>query len=732
MNQTSKSLILAEKPSVAREIAKVLGLRGRGQGYLEDNRYVITWAVGHLVNIAEPGDQNPDWGKQWSLQQLPMIPERFTLTVLDQTRDQFAIVKSLMARDDITDIINATDAGREGELIFRRIYLTAGCTKPIKRLWANDMTEAGLKKALANLVPGEDKRNLGLAAFARAEADWLVGMNFSRLFTVKTGGLVTVGRVQSPVLKLLVDRRKAIENFKPQNYWTIEGMFGQEDEPFKGVWFAPPKRKDNKLWEEDHAKELAKQCTDKQGMVESVSSTRGRQRPPLPFDLTTLQREANTRFGLSAKRVLEIAQELYESKKILTYPRTDSRYLTTEVYNEILDHLRAIYPHFQEISTLAAERIKAATKKFACVNDKKVSDHHAIIPTKKPAVREQLSPDQWNIYEMVCRRTMAAFLPDCTFLTSQVWILVETEPFKATGKIFKDRGWFVAEPWRTAKDNPLPGVAKGDPIKVREVGPVKHTTKPPAHFTDASLLGAMETAGKLVDNEELQEALKERGLGTPATRAQIIETLISRNYVTKQGKKLMATDKGCHVVETVEASLPDLVSPELTGSWEQELKTMEHGNITYPQFMGRIKNMVRQGVENLRNRKFATTPATLPPGKTSLGKCPKCGGDVVENSKAYGCINWREANGGCRFTIWKNMFGGKINKTQVKELLTKEITSNALKLETRDGKKYEARLILQQGRVKVDMQTNNRSATAKVRQQVAAQADEPGDAKPSP
>ncbi|MFA7167026.1 MAG: DNA topoisomerase 3, partial [Desulfoplanes sp.] len=560
MTKSMKSLILAEKPSVAREIAKVLGVSDNaGRGAMEGPEYVVTWAVGHLVNIAEPGDQNPAWGKTWKMDQLPMIPGKFILTVLDQTKDQFAIVSALMNRDDVTEIINATDAGREGELIFRRIYLMAGCTKPIKRLWANDMTSAGLKKAMVSLVSGEEKRNLGLASFARAEADWLVGMNFSRLFTVKTGGLVTVGRVQSPVLKLIVDRWADIENFKPQDYWTIEGTFVHQDNDFKATWFAPPQRKDNKLWDEPAAQELATRCAGKEGLVESVTSTKGRQLPPLPFDLTTLQREANIRFGLSAKQTLQLAQELYETKKVLTYPRTDSKYLTREVYKEILDHLRAIYPHFPEITEKAATRIKTAKKSFACVNDKKVSDHHAIIPTSKRITKEQLNPDQWKIYEMVCRRTIAAFLQNCTFLTSIIWVLVDAEPFKATGKIFKDRGWLIAEPWRAAKDNPLPDMKKGEQAQVREILPAKHTTKPPAHFTDASLLGAMETAGKLVDDEKLQEALKERGLGTPATRAQIIETLLSRHYVTKEGKKLIATDTGRHVVKVVEASFPDLV-----------------------------------------------------------------------------------------------------------------------------------------------------------------------------
>jgi DNA topoisomerase-3 len=303
---------------------------------------------------------------------------------------------------------------------------------------------------------------------------------------------------------------------------------------------------------------------------------------------------------------------------------------------------------------------------------------------------------------MVCRRTVAAFLQDCTFLTSTIWVLIDTDPFKSTGKIFKDRGWFVAEPWRTAKDNPLPDMKKDAPVLAKEVIAAKHTTKPPSHFTDASLLGAMETAGKLVEDQELQDTLKEHGLGTPATRAQIIDTLISRNYVAKQGKNLIATDTGRHVVEVVEASFPDLVSPELTGSWEKRLKEMEQGKTSYPEFMGRIKKMVRQGVEDLRTKKFAQTPATLPPGRTSLGKCPKCGGDVVENPKAYGCVNWREANGGCKFTIWKTMFGGKITKTQVKQLLTKGVTAKKLKLATKDDKAYEARLGLHAGVVKIE------------------------------
>ncbi len=603
----SKQLILAEKPSVAREIARVLGIRGTGgrNGFIEGPGHVVTWAVGHLVNIAEPEVQNTAWAGRWSLGQLPMIPIRFTLGILPRTQDQFETIKHLMNRDDVTEIVNATDAGREGELIFRRIYLKAQCSKPILRLWANDMTEEGLKKSLAGLMAGEKKRNLGLAAFARAEADWLIGMNFSRLFTLKAGSLLTVGRVQTPVLKLLVDRKLEIEHFVPKDYWIVEGNFAKgENDPFKAVWFAPKEYQENKIWEEQEAADTVNRCRDRKGGVLSVTSKQGKQNPPLPFDLTTLQREANTRFGYSAKQTLGIAQDLYEKKKVLTYPRTDSRYLTRELFKEVLTHLRSVYPHFPDIAQRAATEIKDGKRKFTCVNDKKVSDHHAIIPTARKAVREQLTPDQWNVYEMVCRRFCAVFMIPATFKSSVVWVEVDSDRFKATGKIFKDRGWLSAEPWRAAKDNPLPLLKKGDPVRSLDLESVKRSTKPPAHFTDATLLGAMETAGKLVEDQELREAMKERGLGTPATRAQVIETLLSRNYVEKQGKKLIATPTGERAISMIDHMLPVVASPEMTGEWESKLKAIETGKMTYSAFMHEIRHMVAGNVQSLRQARF--------------------------------------------------------------------------------------------------------------------------------
>lgn len=616
-----KTLVIAEKPSVAREIAKALGIgasgssggRGGGRGgCIRGPEHIVTWAVGHLVNIAEPKDQNARWGGRWAVNQLPMIPGRFKLAVLDKTADQYKVVSALLTDPDVDEVLNATDAGREGELIFRRIYVLAGSDKPIRRLWASDMTTKGLQKALAATVDGEEKRNLGLAAFARAEADWLVGMNFSRLFTVRHGELVTVGRVQTPVLKLLADRRREIENFTPRDFWTVEARLkaeGPKDSPdgaveFDALWHQPPKFKETRVYEEGEATAVVEACAGKDGHVRSVTSRKGSQKPPLPFDLTTLQREANVRFGLSAQQTLSAAQALYESRKLITYPRTDSAYLTSDVFAEILDHLRAVYHLYPDITPAAAERVKElqeAGKSFECVDDKKVTDHHAIIPTAKRC-EARLAGAEAQIYDLVCRRTIAAFMAPAEFRSATIWAQIEDHRFKATGKVFLDRGWLAAEPWRADADNPLPDVAKGAAVSALEIRPKKGQTKPPPHYTDASLLGAMETAGKLVDDEALRQAMKDRGLGTPATRAATIETLVSRGYVDKKGKQLICSDTGLRVVDHVGGHLPQLVSPELTGDWERRLKEVEAGRETYPAFMHDIRHMVADGVSRVLGR----------------------------------------------------------------------------------------------------------------------------------
>lgn len=776
----SKTLIIAEKPSVARELAPLVGATQRRAGFLEGPDHLVSWAVGHLVGIAEPEEQDPAWAGRWTLDQLPMLPPRFRLRVLPETADQFAVLQRLLADERVTGVINATDAGREGELIFRRIYLMAECAKPVRRLWASDMTEEGLRKSLARLLPDAEKRNLGLASFARAEADWLVGMNYSRLFTVKTGGLVSVGRVQTPVLCLLAARRREIEEFVPQDFWTVEGVFAppgaakarasQDDDAaaafaadtapagalsgtpdaFPAVWHRPPELRETRVDSEDEASAIAAACTGREGVVESVVSKAGSQQPPLPFDLTTLQREANTRFGLSAKDTLAHAQALYETHKLITYPRTDSRHLTKELFAEILSHFRAIHHLYPDETMLAVTRIKSGKVKFPCVDDRKVTDHHAIIPTARRGDPARLSQAERQVYEMICRRFIAAFCAEAKFSTSTVTVKVGDHAFIARGKVFKEKGWLAVEPWRAAEDTPLPPLRKGAKLHTRDIRRVTRQTKAPAHYTDASLLAAMETAGKLVEDEELRQAMKERGLGTPATRAQVIETLLQRGYVGRQGKRLIASDRGMQVAEVIEALLPDVASPELTGSWEKALKDMESGTATYPQFMHGIRESVWNGVHRIkrvggRNLDRLLDTASERYARTPDGLCPLCGGEVRETPRGWACTGQPPvkkrgkasgdgdggteketarakrgakqagaegampdgttepvaANGGrCPFILWRTTFGRELDEPTARELLATGRTAQAMDFTSRQGKPFQAYLVLKGGRLR--------------------------------
>lgn len=781
----SKTLIIAEKPSVARELAPLVGATQRRAGFLEGPDHLVSWAVGHLVGIAEPEEQDPAWAGRWTLDQLPMLPPRFRLRVLPETADQFAVLQRLLADERVTGIINATDAGREGELIFRRIYLMAESTKPVRRLWASDMTEEGLRKSLARLLPDAEKRNLGLASFARAEADWLVGMNYSRLFTVKTGGLVSVGRVQTPVLCLLAARRREIEEFVPQDFWTVEGVFAPSGaakarashgdaaaddavpaapaapsdatsgtpDAFPAVWHRPPELRETRVDSEDEASAIAAACTGREGVVESVVSKAGSQQPPLPFDLTTLQREANTRFGLSAKDTLGHAQALYETHKLITYPRTDSRHLTKELFAEILNHFRAIHHLYPDETMLAVTRIKSGKVKFPCVDDRKVTDHHAIIPTARKGDPARLSQAERQVYEMICRRFIAAFCAEAKFSTSTVTVQVGEHAFIARGKVFKEKGWLAVEPWRAAEDTPLPPLRKGAKLHTQDIRRVTRQTKAPAHYTDASLLAAMETAGKLVEDEELRQAMKERGLGTPATRAQVIETLLQRGYVGRQGKRLIASDRGMQVAEVIESLLPDVASPELTGTWEKALKDMEAGTATYPQFMHGIRESVWHGVHRIkrvggRNLDRLLDTASERYARTPDGLCPLCGGEVRETPRGWACTGQPPAssgkkrgkaagdgdggaeketarakrgakkadaegampdssvepvatNGGrCPFILWRTTFGRELDEPTARELLATGRTAQAMDFTSRQGKPFRAHLLLKGGRLR--------------------------------
>jgi DNA topoisomerase-3 len=698
-------LVLAEKPSVARELAKVLGANKRGEGFISGNGYIVTWAVGHLVEIAEPALQGEAWKGRWTLGSLPILPPKLKTVVTDKTKDQFAVIKRLMLSSEVEEIVAATDAGREGELIFRRIYSLAGCTKSVKRLWLSSMTVEAIGDAFAALRPGSQYDNLAYAAAARAAADWLVGMNFTRALSCKAGDLLSVGRVQTPVLAMLVQRRQEIEDFKPTPYWVIEAILAADGGTFKAFWHKSPALKEVRLHEELLAQAVIAKCQGQQGLLDSLVQKKGTRKSPLLYDLTTLQREANSKFGFSAQETLGLAQALYEQHKAITYPRTDSQYISADVFRELGGHLKAIAGHFPELAPKVQSRL-ASSHKFVCVNDKKVTDHHAIIPTNKAVELSHLKAPERQLFDLVCRRFLAAFLPDAQFLATTAWVAIAGEKFRAQGKVFKEQGWLAAEPWRLKEgkegdeeEGALPPLAKGQVLQVDKLNSVGRQTKAPSHYTDASLLRAMELAGQQVEDEDLAEALKERGLGTPATRAATIETVIKRGYADRQKKAIVATDKGMEVCKAIMSLLPATTSPKLTGDWEQKLRLIERGDTTYKAFMVAVKDMVSQAVAAVKKASLDYQGQGRPPasaGKDTLGKCPMCGGDVVESPKAFGCANWKF--NGCKFAIWKNAFGGNVTKDAATQLLTSGQTAGPLPFTSKDGKSYEANLRLAGGK----------------------------------
>lgn len=688
-----KTLVIAEKPSVARDIAGVLGVQGGGNGCIENGEYIISWAIGHLVGISDPEIQDESWGGHWSLENLPMIPGSLKQEPGKKTLDQFRVLEKHLNSAEVDNVICATDAAREGVHIFQRIYTEAGSSKPYKYLWASDMTFEGLKKAFANLLPASDKEGVANAGFARSEADWLVGMNFTRLYTVKCNDLVSIGRVQTPVLKMLVDRALEIKNFKPSPFWNVAGHFMAGTQDFETTWYAEPYGQgDERISEESLALDVAARCSGKPGLVDSIESKPSKKKPPLPFDLTTIQKEANSKFGFTAKQTLALCQALYESHKVLTYPRTDSRYLSEELLGEIEKHFKAAAANYPELVDLASARVEEG-QKFACVNNAKIADHHAIIPTGQAADKSKLSEDEWKIYDLATRRFLAAFLPPAQLENTTLWIAVEADRFKTTGKAFIDKGWMVAEPWRSSEDVILPKLAKGEAVNTRAIEPEKKMTKKPSQHTEASILAGMESAGKFVENEDLAETLKERGLGTPATRAEIIETILARGYAERQKKSLVATEKGIRVIETVDALHPEMSSPELTGEWEKRLLDMEKGQVELEAFLGDIRRFVSEGVAQGKAGEVKYK-GNGRGNRVEVGKCKICGKPTYENKKAYGCSGYPE----CKFAIWKEVCKGKISPTAAKDLLTKGKTSREIKfVSPKTGKPFKAKLQLTDG-----------------------------------
>lgn len=560
-----KKLIVAEKPSVGRDIARVLGIKQRGNGYLYSDDYVITWAIGHLVSLCEPGEVDERFRK-WNMDLLPMLPENIPLKVLPNTKDQYEIVRKLLCSAKIDSVICATDSAREGELIFRYIYILSGCTKPVERLWISSMTDAAIRAGFANLKPASEYDALYESARCRSIADWLVGMNASRAFSLKYNAHLSIGRVQTPTLNLIVRRDLEIESFVPQDYWEIKADFGD----YQGLWL-DPETKETRCYSKEQAEQIKKDCAKKNASVEECEAEIKRMPPPQLFDLTSLQREANRRYGYSADKTLKIAQALYERHKILTYPRTDSRYLSDDMRPKIRATLEKLPQEYRPYIEAPEINLNMHSKRF--YDNAKISDHHAIVPTEKLARPESLSADERNIYDMVVRRLIAAHYPAYEYEAAKIITRVEDHRFKSTGSTPLSEGWKALYRGEKAEkgEEVLPKLPVGTERTVQKINIKANKTKPPKPHTDASVLSMMENAGRDIEDEALREQMKDSGLGTPATRAAIIERLIQVGYARRSGKNLVSTEKGRKLIAVVPEQISSAVT---TGKWEKALKTM--------------------------------------------------------------------------------------------------------------------------------------------------------------
>jgi DNA topoisomerase-3 len=686
-------LIVAEKPSVGRDIAGALGKHRREGGALVGEGWTVTWALGHLAELAPP-DAYGEQYKKWRLETLPILPERFKVRVNHKTREQFAVVKRLLQDPSVTEVVNACDAGREGELIFAYLYGLSRCKKPVRRLWISSLTAEAIREGFASLRDGRSMKPLEDAARSRSEADWVVGMNATRAYSVRfsrPGNVLSVGRVQTPTLKLLVQREKEIEDFKPEKFWTVHARFARDEDSYDGIWF---KNKQNRLREKDAAEEVAAKVSGGTGLVRKAEKKTATEKPPLLYDLTELQRNANARFGFTAERTLRAAQSLYEERKLITYPRTSSRYLSKDMISGLKKRIEATAA-LPGLATFA-EKLLGLSKlpvNKRVVDDAKVTDHHAIVPTGK-RLSGDLPPDEAKVYDLVARRFLAVFFPPARFENTTVVTEVRKETFLSKGRVVLEAGWRALYPdgvgGKKEKEPPvLPEIAAGQEWAVVKVGVKEGETKPPPRYSESALLGAMETAGKFVEDEELRQAMKESGLGTPATRAAIIERLIKVGYVEREKKTLVPTDKGRALISLLAES--PLSSPELTARWERRLAEMERGEERRPDFMSDINGFVTKLVEEVRGmqgEKLASPSSRREP----LGVCPKCGSPVVETRKAYSCSAWRTS--GCDFAIWKQVSGRRLSEAQAKQLLTKRRTGQLKGFKSKAGKPYAAALKL--------------------------------------
>ena len=667
-------MVLAEKPSVARDIARVLGATERGDGYLSGNGYVVTWAVGHLVTLKEPDEMDQRF-KTWRRGDLPILPQQMETKIIPQTKKQFAIIKKLLLSKETDEVICATDSGREGELIFRYIYEMAECKKSVRRLWISSMTDEAIREGFRNLRPASDYDALYRSARCRADADWLIGMNASRAYTLRYRVLLSVGRVQTPTLSMLVKRRREIDGFKPEIYWTVRADFGD----YTGVYES--ENGERKLSDKTEAEAIAARVRGQIGAVEQITREKKTESPPLLYDLTSLQRDANALYGYTAKKTLELAQKLYETHKLLTYPRTDSRYLSHDMRNKVEKTLRGYSGTLEAAGTAALScGIRLLPRVF---DDAKLTDHHAIIPTGKSPIHITLTAEERNLYEMAARRLAAVFCPDYRYESVRIVTRVGKDAFVSTGRTVLDEGWKAHSPVppRGSKkeketEDQLPGLAEGDTRTVKTAKIKEDKTKPPKELTDATLLSGMEHAGREIEDESLREAMKDCALGTPATRAAIIERLIAVGYAQRKGKTIVATEKGVRLIDAVPK---EISSPETTGRWEKALQQIARGEDMEPRFREGIRRLaifLVESADSAAEISFPSEPQRKGQGKrqTPLGACPICGeGGIYENSKSFYCSRYRE---GCRFTVWKDALvklgGPEINAKLMKLCLEKK------------------------------------------------------------
>ncbi len=718
VSRVGKTLVVAEKPSVGRDLAAVLPGSFRASAdktHLEGGGYVVTWAVGHLVGLAEP-EAYDERLKKWRFADLPIVPEQFRLVPNDEkAKKQLVAVQRLLRSREVDLVVNACDAGREGELIFAYLFQTTGVDKPVKRLWLNSMTRKAIEDAFARLRPGEDMRLLEDAARSRSEADWLVGMNATRAATIRLrsafDGAVSLGRVQTPTLALVARRELELRAFEPEPYWLVEARFAASGERLYSGRYLGGKR----LGEEEAAA-VVRGCHGEPGEITSLEKKEEREASQLLYDLTSLQRHANILHGFSARRTLAAAQKLYEQHKAITYPRTSSRFLTSDMIAEIKPTAGFVGRHGEYAK--AAQYVTRLEKLplGRVVNDKRVEDHHAIIPTKAEHNLVKMGDDERRIYDLVARRFLAIFHPDAVYERTRIETTVEGSPsvagappaepaatggarhvFRTSGRILLEAGWKAvygqeARPADAAEDDSggdqlLPSLEQGERVETRSVESLRKETQPPRRFTEASLLAAMETAGKHIEDEKLREAMKESGIGTPATRAAIIERLIQVGYIEREGRALKATEKGVQVISLL-GDHP-LTSPELTGEWEHRLGEIERGEDSRDAFMSDIVKFTTSTVQDLDKLKDKLEGVRVE--RANLGSCPSCGRDVIENRKGYSC--WTKDDPGCGFVIWKQKAGKTLTPETVKELMEKGRTEKPVTgFRGRSGRTFAAKL----------------------------------------